>query len=254
MIPGELKPLLTALVLPPAGPLILLAVAALLAWRRWRRTAFALAAFATLSLGLLSSTVFAVWLAGALLPRVAPASPESVIAARTQAVVVLGGGIEPEAPEYGAPQPSTATLARLRYGVHLARATGLPLAFTGGVGWARAGTGVDSEARVAQAALAEWGVVLRWRDDAARDTQENAARMKEVLAAAGVTRIALVTHAWHMPRALRRFEAEGFSVVPAPTGFILAGPWTASDMLPSAAALQDSRAVLREWLALRLLP
>ena len=251
MLPGEFKPLLATLVLPPAGPLLLIVAGALLA--RWRRLAWLLAAAGTLSLWLLSTTAVSAWLAAHLLPQVNPTTPQALKAAQVQAIVVLGGGINDAAPEYGRPQPSPSTLVRLRYGAHLAQATGLPIGFAGGVGWAHAGTGVATEAEAAETALADWRLPLRWRDAQSRDTAENAQEMTALLARDGVTRIALVTHAWHLPRALQHFEAQGFIVVPAPTAFILPGRQPLLDWLPGSEGLAASRAVLREWLALQLL-
>lgn len=254
MIAGELKPVLSALVLPPAGPLLLMAVAGLLAWRGRRRMAWLAGGTGVASLWLLSCPAVAVVLAAHLLPQVSPTRPEVLRALDVQAIVVLGGGIDDPSPEYGTPQPSPSTLVRLRYGAHLAQATGLPLGFAGGVGWANAGTGVASEAQAAESALAVWRLPLRWRDDQSRDTAENAARMKELLARDGITRIAVVTHAWHMPRALHHFRAQGFqTVAAAPTAFILPQSRRLMQWLPDSGGLQDSRAVLREWLALRLL-
>ena len=45
----------------------------------------------------------------------------------------------------------------------------------------------------------------------------------------------------------------GFLVLAAPTGFVLPQNQPLLQWLPSAGALEDSRAVLREWLALQLL-
>jgi hypothetical protein len=50
------------------------------------------------------------------------------------AIVVLGGGRRLLAPEYGVATLTPRSIERLRYGVWLARETGLPLAFSGGVG------------------------------------------------------------------------------------------------------------------------
>jgi uncharacterized SAM-binding protein YcdF (DUF218 family) len=70
---------------------------------------------------------------------------------------------------------------------------------------------------------------------------------------AGVTRIALVTHAWHMERSVRLFERAGFTVLPAPMNAIAVESYAMLNWLPSADGLQDTRHVLREWLALQLL-
>lgn len=247
MIPGELKPILTALVLPPAGPLLLLLLALLVATRR---KAFGLLlAFAALALAWASSTMgVALALSRVLLPDTVAVQPQAL--APVQAIVVLGGGVHPEAPEYGVAQPGPATLHRLRYGVWLARQTGKPLAFAGGVGWAAAGMHDATEGSVARRVLQEdYGLQPRWVDDSSRDTTENAARMAQLLPSAGVRHIALVTDATHMERAAAAFRAAGFQVVPAPTHFPVAGERTVLQWLPSSTGVDWNRQLVREWLA-----
>src|SRR5205085_164932 len=151
MHPLETKALLGALALPPASPLLLALLGLLLALR-WRRTGVVLGVGGVGGLWLLSCNAVATLLAGALLPAMQPITPEQLRS--VQGIVVLGGGVLPEAPEYGAPQPSAYTLSRLRYGAWLAKRTKLPLGFAGGVGWGAAGTASASEGvvvrRVAQ--------------------------------------------------------------------------------------------------------
>lgn len=251
---AELKPLATGLLLPPAGPLLLALLGLGLAVRRRRAAGLAVAALGLLSLWFLACNAVAVALSDRLLPAVAPITAQRL--AGVQAIVVLGGGVRPHAAEYGGTaQPSARTLARLRYAARLARQAGRPLAFAGGVGWSNAGTDTAAEAEVARRVLLEdHGLPLRWADDRSRDTAENARRMASILRPEGVQRIALVTDSWHMPRAEALFRRAGLDVVPAPTGF--AGryerPWL--EWLPSAHGLTTSRQVVREWLALRLLP
>jgi uncharacterized SAM-binding protein YcdF (DUF218 family) len=259
---GELKPILTALAMPPAGLLLILAVGALMAWprgaslvrRRWGQSVMALAA---LTLWLLSCHAAAVWLARHALPQVPPLEPARLATLRSQgvqAVVILGGGVMPSAPEYGQAQPSSATLTRLRYGLELARQAQVAIGFAGGVGWAAAGSEpAATEAQVAQAMAKGQQQNIRWLDDQSRDTAENARLMRQMLQADGIRKIALVTHAWHMPRSLRHFEQAGFDVLPAPTGFVLPRSRTLLEWLPSPQGLLASHWVLREWLALRLL-
>jgi uncharacterized SAM-binding protein YcdF (DUF218 family) len=166
-----------------------------------------------------------------------------------QAIVVLGGGVLPQAPEYGVAQPGPHTLQRLRYGAWLARHTGKPLAFAGGIGWAAVGTPTEAEGTVARRVLQEdYGLALRWVDDRSRDTAENAARMAELLRRDGVRRIALVSDASHIPRAAAAFRAAGFEVIPAPTDFPLRLERPLLEWLPSAHGLTSSRELLREWL------
>src|SRR4051812_48559455 len=181
MLPGEWKPLLAALVLPPAGPLLLVLLGLLLA--TWRKATGLLLAFVGVVLAWsLSTNGVALALAHHLLRAEAIAQPRQLEG--VQAIVVLGGGVLPRAPEYGVAQPGPHTLARLRYGAWLAKRTGKPLAFAGGVGWAAAGTDTESEGSVARRVLHdEYGVNPRWLDDKSRDTAENAARLAPLLRA-----------------------------------------------------------------------
>ena len=247
MLPGELKPVLAALVLPPAGPLLLVLLGLLLA--TWRRAFGLLVAFVGLLLAwALSTNGVALALAQHLLPEVVAVQPQQLKS--VQAVVVLGGGVLPAAPEYGSAQPGPHTLARLRYGAWLARRTGKPLAFAGGVGWAAAGTATEAEGTVAARVLQEeYALVPKWLDDRSRDTAENATRMAELLRRDGIRRIALVTDATHMQRAAAAFRATGLDVVPAPTNFPVAAERPLLEWLPSVHGADVCRQLLREWLA-----
>lgn len=62
----------------------------------------------------------------------------------------------------------------------------------------------------------EFGVPVRWREELSRDTADNARFSAVMLKAAGISRIVLVTQAFHMPRAVALFEAAGLQVVAAP--------------------------------------
>lgn len=258
---GELKPILTALLMPPAGLLICAALGIVLAWpgrwrERWRRPGLGLALFSAVGLWLLSCHAVAVMLAGTILPQFRAIEPERLATLRAQgvqAVVVLGGGVLPLAPEYGQAQPASSTSARLRYGLKVARESGLALGFAGGVGWAAAGDDAHpSEASTAVRMASETMQVIRWLDAQSRDTAENAQRMRLLLKPEGIEKIALVTHAWHMPRSVSQFERVGFEVLPAPMGFVLPRSRPLLEWLPSTQGLQASQWVLREWLALRL--
>lgn len=250
MLPGEWKPVLAALVLPPAGPLLLVLLGLLIALRS--KAAGLLLAFCGFLLAwALSTNAVALALATHLLAPVQPVQPQAL--ASTQAIVVLGGGVLPKAPEYGIAQPGPHTLARLRYGVWLARKTGKPLAFAGGIGWAAAGLPTDSEGAVAQRVLRDdYGMAPRWVDDRSRDTVENAQRMKELLAPAGIRRIALVTDASHMERAAAAFRQAGFDVLPTPTDFPAVAERPVLEWMPSIHGAETCRQLLREWLARRV--
>ena len=251
-----LKPILTTLVLPASSGL--LAVLALLVWA-WRRNAraqarlpIALAGITTLVLWFLSCQAVAIWLSVHLLPQVSPITPEDLKRQPVQAIVVLGGGVENASSEYDGPTLSPDAMSRLLYAVHLSRVTHLPMAYTGGMGWAGQSQRT-SEAEVAALALTRLGApALRWQENQSRDTRENALLTAALLKNDGVTHIALVTHAWHMPRSVRQFEAAGLQVTPAPMGYIRSDLSPLLQWLPSGKGLRDSGWVIREWLGLLL--
>lgn len=247
---AELKPILTALALPPAGPLLLALLGVLLALRH-RATGTLVAIAAIAAAYLLATNGAAVLLARALLPQAPPVQVQQLKA--VQAIVVLGGGVLPEAVEYGQAQPSDSTLRRLRYGAWLARGSGKPLAFAGGIGWAATGVPSETEAVVARRVLQdELKVPVRWSDDRSRDTGENARRMAQVMRTDGIRRIALVTDATHMPRAAAHFRAAGFEVLAAPTDFPIRRSRDLLEWVPSPQGQATTRSVLHEWLGQRL--
>jgi len=164
------------------------------------------------------------------------------------AIVVLGGGTEAYAPEYGVSNLADASLERLRYGLWLARETGAPVAFSGGSGHAQ----IDAmaEAQVAsRIAAQDFGRPLKWVEDESRDTRENAGRSLPMLRRSGIDHVLVVTHGWHMPRALRAFaEAAGSDVriEAAPMGLAHRGESPALQWIPSAKGFTDMSRVLHE--------
>jgi uncharacterized SAM-binding protein YcdF (DUF218 family) len=247
---GILKPLLSSLILPLASLVLLSLVGLLLAIRHKRRGLF-LSAVASSALWLLSCQGVAVWLAATVLPQYQHVTAAQLKVRQVQAIVVLGGGIYPQAPEYGQAQPSPATAARLRYGIWLARQTGLPMSFTGGSGWAAAAEQGASEAEVAaRVAQQDYGVTLRWLESQSRDTFENASLLTPLLKRDGIRKIALVTDALHMPRSVMEFERQGLVVTPAPTGFVLLTRSAVLQWLPSIDGIAASTRVLHELLGL----
>jgi uncharacterized SAM-binding protein YcdF (DUF218 family) len=237
----------------PLAALLLLVMAGLLLAVKRPRKGWLLSAVAAACLWLLSCQAVAVRLAGHLLPGYPPITPAQVKARQVQAVVVLGGGVYPEAPEYGQAQPGPSTAARLRYGVWLSRQTGLPVAFSGGSGWAASSSTGNSEAEVAgRVAQEEYGVTLRWLERRSRDTFENASLLAPLLKRDGITKIALVTDALHMPRSVLEFARQGFVITPAPTGFVLPTQSALLQWLPSTEGISASTRVWHELLGLTL--
>jgi len=231
-----LKSLARSLILPPAGPLLLAAIAMVLI-RRGRRWGWWLLVLAVGGLWLLSTPRVAQQLAG-LAEGYPPLNPDRPIQA--QAIVVLGGGAKRmAAPEYGGPMAAAVLMDRLAYGAYLARRTSLPVLVTG----------APEEAVTMKVTLwRSFGVQTRWVEARSRDTYENARFTAQMLFPAGVRRIVLVTSSTHMWRAAHEFMAAGFAVVPAPEGEAGdIGPFPYS-YVPSPAALAQSNAALYELL------
>jgi uncharacterized SAM-binding protein YcdF (DUF218 family) len=93
----------------------------------------------------------------------------------------------------------------------------------------------------------DFAVPVRWLEGRSRNTLENAIESARMLRGEGIATVMLVTHATHMPRAVRAFAAAGLRTVPAPAGGIgRIGGLSATDLLPGAASLQRSTAALHE--------
>jgi uncharacterized SAM-binding protein YcdF (DUF218 family) len=236
--------ILSALLLPP-GVAIWLLLAGMVThhWRRW--TGRWLLVIAMLIMVLSSSEAVGHRALASLQtsPPLAgwPAGEEPV------AMVVLGGGIRSRAPAYhGEDVPSPLTLERLRYAALLAKAHPVDVLLSGG----RKREAASPEAVLMNQVMVEdYGVPVRWLESESTSTEDNARLAAELLRKAGIHKIVLVTHAWHMPRAKMLFERQKLDVVPAPVGFVPESPmarprWLA--YLPSARGLALTALALRE--------
>jgi uncharacterized SAM-binding protein YcdF (DUF218 family) len=238
-----LKKILTALVLPPTGPLLLAAFGLWLA--RWQpRGGRALASLAVTILLLMTLPVVSDTALRSL-ENAPPLAAERLQEA--QAIVILGGGTYFDAPEYGGDTVSAISLVRCRYGARLARASGLPVLVTGGKVFA----GQPEAHSMARLLNDEFGVPVAFVEDVARDTRENAERSARLLKAAGLTRVVVVSHAFHLPRAIPLFQAEGLTVIPAPTAFTTDSGSVWLRFLPSMGALRNMGYFMHEWLGRR---
>jgi len=231
----QLKTLLKGVIFPPAGPLLVAAFGAFSINRRPRLARVCLS-IGLGSLWLLSTPLVSDALSS-LVEHYPPLNFQSVTGA--QAIVILGGGGERAfAPEYGGPAADPLLLERLSYGAYIARKTGLPILVTG--------------ARVEAAAmratlLRNFELAPRWVDGEAYDTFDNARNSARLLAAAGIHRVVLVTHAAHMRRSVHEFTDAGVEVVAAPVGMLAVrdpGIWL---YLPSPGALLRACAAINEW-------
>jgi len=237
-----LKKILSALLLPPFG-IVLLALLGLWLTRRCRRSGQFVVVLALILLTVLSLPLVADALMHTL-EIYPPISTQNL--AKAQAIVILGGDDYPQAPEYGSDTVGRGTLERLRYGAVLQRRSGLPILVTGGAPY-----GATPGAETMKAVIEEdFKGSVKWVEGASKDTAENAVYSSRMLSAAGITRIALVSHGWHLPRAVALFGRQGLEVLPAPTGFATSPPLVWEKFLPSAGAFEESFLSLHEWLGL----
>jgi uncharacterized SAM-binding protein YcdF (DUF218 family) len=229
---------LVVLVMPPTS-LLLLALFALLLIKRWPRTAH-LALWCSIScLFLLSLPI----VARGLVALLDPPPLDTHAAKSAQAIVILGGGLLRDTPEYG-DTLSSASLARTRYGVKLAKEFKLPILVTGGQVY-----GGRPEAELMAEALAnEFGIPAHWIEKRSRNTAENARFSAALLQADKVHKVILVTDDTHMRRALAQCEAAGLLCYPAPVSISSHASDSWIQQLPNAVAMQTSAMALHELL------
>ena len=206
-----------------------------------RRTWVRRLLFLTVLLLLLTATPVLSLLYIALLETQYP-SFQPTSTSKFDAVVVLAGGIFQKGSLRPADEVSDASRQRTGCGADLWQQNLAPkLLLTGG------------DATVFRTGLLESHEMKRWAlrlgvpesailiEEQSRTTYENAVQTKAIL---GSGRIILVTAAYHLPRAVRLFEKQGFVVTPFPCGYesqhTPQQAWeqaTAFDFIPTARSL-----------------
>lgn len=235
------KKLISALILPPTS-LILLAFVGLWICRKQPKAGRCLAALSLTTLLILSLPVTG----NALLQSLETAPPISEARLKEiQAIVILGGGTNSRAPEYGHEDTVNRwTLERLRYGAFLQTQTDKPILVTGGAPFG----GRPEADSMAEALQRDFHANNIWIEDKSNDTSENAAYSAIVLKRHGVERVAVISQAWHLPRAVSEFEQRGLTVYPAPTGYTREDNEPIARWLPKASALDKSSIAIKEYL------
>lgn len=233
---------LGAVLLPPVG----LALAALLLCilaARGRRSAGWVAA-ALLVLQLLLATPFASgWLEVSLQAVAARFAPPREAPA---AIVVLGAEQVRLAEGWTV---GPLTLERMAAAAALARRTGLPILVTGGV-LSLSPPSPPIAGQMAQRFESEFGLVVRWLEIESQNTWDNARNSTALLRGEGIGSAHVVTHGWHMPRALISFRAAGLSVAAAPVRRIAPPRADLDAFIPRADRWATSWLTLREWVGL----
>ena len=229
--------LISAFLLPPLN-LLIIAVLGLWLWRRRPLAARILITTSIALLWLLSTPFVAEMLLHQL-----EGEPLAIDVRQADAIVVLGGGTYFKAPEYGGDTVGEASLQRVRYAAKLYRESGALILVSGGK---PLGNALSEAQQMKRVLVEEFHVPVTWTEDASDNTLENARDSLVLLQQSNVKRIALVTHAWHMPRAAAAFKAAGFDVIPAPTAYTTRYETDLLDFIPSANGLRDSKIFMHE--------
>ena len=243
------RAILKVWLLPPGILLVLLTIG----WIFARRTFGRILLFLSIALFYLLTTPIGVgWLAGQL-ETIAASPIDSLKQSDADAIVVFLAGVRDDNPELdGDDALSGLSLERMDFALTLHRSTGLPILVSGG--------SVTGETRALAELGEEWlrrqaNVIPVAIDNSSRDTWENATNSAVLLRENGLQRPILVTHAYHMPRALLSIRTAGIDAIPAPFAFIRnnevkdAG-FDASDWAPGPGNLTRSYLILHEMVGL----
>lgn len=219
----QLRPAFKAVVLPPGGLLLLLLLGLLLGRRALGRT---LAWLALLGLYLMSTSAATHWLAQHL--ETYPAkSAAQLLQTQAQAILVLAAGHNGDNPELdGQPTPSKLGLQRLDYALRLHQLTKLPIVISGGKPNFKDDPLADIYARWLNERAGVEALALETRS---ATTWENLEYSADLLKELGLQRVILVTHAFHMPRAMFAAREHGVDAVAAPFGYLGSKPARPTD-------------------------
>jgi uncharacterized SAM-binding protein YcdF (DUF218 family) len=236
--------LLLYLLLPPAS-LLLLMLTGFILLRRHRSAGRALIAAGLLLLSVLSLGPVADQL---IRPLEASYRPLSEGPVKADAIVVLGGGSRDLSWVPKEPELSRGSLERLVDAVQFARKHHLPLVMSGGSGDPKPGAVLEADAMANVAmrlGIPEKDIVIENRS---RNTWENAKEVRKLLPGKSIV---LVTSAFHMRRSVAMFKKQGFSVLPAPAGYLSQTRHASyTDYVPSSEALAISSTAISEYISL----
>ncbi|MEC7232915.1 MAG: YdcF family protein [Planctomycetota bacterium] len=245
MVP-QLKTLLETLLMPPTS-LYLVVLAGLVLARyggaKRRRMIGVCLAWAGGAAAVALSTPLVAHLLLASLQEADHIAPDAAVI-DAEAIVVLSADVDCDPPEYGEDQPGALTVLRCRYGAALARRTGLPILLSGGV--------LRPDRRPVSHVMRDFvrdelGTPVRWVEEESTTTRGNAEFSARILAREGVQRVALVSHAWHLPRAQAAFEEAGMEILPAPTAPHAPPNGLLESLIPRGKSLRDSTWAVHEW-------
>ncbi len=246
---------LSLLILPPASMLVGLVFAFALSLVKFRRLAGLVAVLSITETLVLSFPPVSDWLLGSLEDE-ARAAAKAAPRCCYKAIVVLGGGIQPAMPPY-LPFPSlNPSSDRIWLAARLFHDELAPqIVVSGGYFRAAVGEPATTEADAMRVFLMALGVPAEAivTEGKSLNTIENVRFVRNIV---NDEPIALVTSAYHMPRALRLARAAGLNAAAFPSDYhairAIRPPW--ENWIPTADSLGASALALREYVALYLDP
>lgn len=221
----------------------------ILGWQKWALRCFALAAILVMAFGYSPLPNLALLTLEDRFPMRSATAPELKSA---EGIIILGGSFNPYMSHHRTQISINDTIERVTEGVALARQLpNLKLIFTGGT--ATLSSGFDSEAKLARDFLTSQGIPTQKIifEDKSLNTYENAMLSADILKPKPGQKWVLVTSAFHMPRAVALFRAQGFEVIPYPVDYHLSGSKTLfRPHVDLTEGLSYSDIAAKEWLGL----
>ncbi len=246
-----LMPLPFCLALLAAGLVVLI-------FTRRARLGRGLLVAGTVFLGLFSNKVVSTWLVRpiesthAAIPEIDSVATVPAALVRCRYVVVLGSGHSDSPGVSANNQLSSSALARITEGVRLMRHLPEAKLVLSGGGEPGYPTHAAVLGRVATGLGLDPARILK--TETGRDTEEEA---QAVRALVGTAPVALVTTAWHLPRAVALFRRAGIDTLPCPTDYT-ARPnpkfnwgetnWDVASLERSTAAVRERLGYCWAWL------
>lgn len=238
----SLGALASTIIVPPLN-LLPLGLAGLAASWRWPRLGRLAIAISLIGLTLFSLPVVSRLLIESLewsLPRAPPDHPPAAIV-----ILSADAGYGTNAGFEKGLGIGAFTFERLRAGALLQRQTNLPVLVSGGELEPGAEPIAPQMARVLEN---EFGVPVRWIEAKSEDTWQNAQFSADLLHAAGIDSVYLVSHAWHLRRAAMAFSHFGIASTPAPLRYDRPPLFTFDEFMPHASAFLHSYYAMHEWI------
>ncbi len=287
-----IRNLIAEFLMPPGIILIVILMTLFIIKRSWLRNTLIVAC--VMSIWFTSTNYFAIQvtkIAGYVLEWPQPLSIKNLSASTqhatpnnksaknpSSAIIVLGSGRRKgavEVPEYHNQDVSAQAAERLRHAARLARTLNIPILVSGGAPDRTTEDELSEAQLMAQVLREELGINAKWIEDQSNTTEENLKNSLAILSRENIQKVYLVTHFWHMPRAMQTVKViqkndqkldqkEGFkanltiekkrgniTVIAAPHGYYQKEQFTPLDFYPSSEGFQRARWVFHElWGAL----